>query len=207
MKKTSKNSALARIYGNGRGWAFSAKDFTAQIPRIDIDVALSSLVKENKIRRVLRGIYDYPIYSEILKKNVAPDSRQVANALARKFSWRIIPTGDTALNYLGLSTQLQSKYAFLSDGPSRSYKIDSQVLEFKHSALKDLSFKLDNSVLVVQSLKSVGENNITDQLLDKLALRFSFDEWEKIKSDTKNTTGWIHKNICKIISVLTKKNG
>ena len=135
MKKTSKNSALARIYGNGRGWAFSAKDFTAQIPRIDIDVALSSLVKENKIRRVLRGIYDYPIYSEILKKNVAPDSRQVANSLARKFSWRIIPTGDTALNYLGLSTQLQSKYAFLSDGQAgRKNRFTS--LEIQHSALK-----------------------------------------------------------------------
>ncbi len=207
MKKTSKNSVLARIYGNGRGWAFSAKDFTAQIPRIDIDVALSSLVKENKIRRVMRGIYDYPIYSEILKKNVAPDLKQIANALARKFSWRIIPTGDTALNYLGISTQLQSKYVYLSDGPSKSYKIDSQTLEFRHSALKDLSFKHDNSVIVVQALKAIGEDNIADEILNKISSRFSSDELEKIKIDTKNTTGWIYKNICKTISNFAKKNG
>ena len=45
--------------------------------------------------------------------------QQVANAIARKFNWRIQPTGDTALTYLGLSNQVNGNYTYLSDGPNK----------------------------------------------------------------------------------------
>ena len=49
-----------RIYGHGRGWAFSKTDYVMEHPEGRVNQALSSLVKAGKIRRVLRGIYDYP---------------------------------------------------------------------------------------------------------------------------------------------------
>ena len=56
-----------------------------------------------------RGIYDYPKYSELLKKQLSPDIEQVSRAYARKFNWKIEVSGESALNILGLSTQVVVK--------------------------------------------------------------------------------------------------
>ena len=96
---------LSRIYGRGRGWAFTKTDFVADFGEANIHKALSALTKAGTIRRVCVGVYDYPRQSEMLGQ-LSPDIDQVAQALARKFNWRIQPSGDTALNLLGLSTQV-----------------------------------------------------------------------------------------------------
>jgi len=69
-------------------------------------MALSGLAKKGVIRRVIRGIYDYPRYSELLKQEMAPDIHKVAQALARKFGWRIQPGSAAAANIVGQSTRL-----------------------------------------------------------------------------------------------------
>ncbi|MEO7621921.1 MAG: DUF6088 family protein [Gallionella sp.] len=130
--------AISRIYGRGRGWAFSPNDFIEDFSRDQIENALAGLCREGKIRRVCRGIYDYPKYSELLQQELSPDYDQVAQAFARKFNWRIQPAGDAALNLLGLSTQVPGRLVYLSDGPNRQYDIANYTLEFKKSALKDV---------------------------------------------------------------------
>ena len=77
------------ISGHGRGWAFSSNDLINKFTRQEIDNTLSDLTKKEKIRRVARGIYDYPKYSELLKKDLSPDIEQVSRAYARKFNWTI----------------------------------------------------------------------------------------------------------------------
>lgn len=85
------------------GWAFSPSDFVKDFSRDQIENALSRLCREGKIRRVYRGVYDYPKFSELLQQDLSPDFDQVARAFARKFNWRIQPAGDAALNLLGLA--------------------------------------------------------------------------------------------------------
>ena len=126
------------ISGHGRGWAFSSRDLSLKFGRQEIDNTLSDLAQKGKIRRVARGIYDYPKYSDLLSKNLSPDVDQVANAYARKFNWQIEASGDSALNILGLSTQIPAKYIYLSSGSNKSYELcDGINLEFKKSALKN----------------------------------------------------------------------
>src|ERR1035438_10354000 len=90
--------------------------------RLTVDSALHRLEKRGEIRRVIRGIYDYPRFSKLLDQHLSPDIDQVARALARKFRWRIQPTGAKALNFLGLSTQVPARAVYLSDGPDRVAK-------------------------------------------------------------------------------------
>ena len=78
--------AISRIYGRGRGWAFSSNDFVEEFSRSQIDYALSELCREGKIRRVCRGIYDYPKFSELLQQDLSPDFDQVAQAFTRASS-------------------------------------------------------------------------------------------------------------------------
>ena len=130
------------ISGHGRGWAFSSNDLIHKFSRQEIDNTLSDLVAQGKIRRVARGIYDYPRYSELLEQELSPDIEQVAHAYARKFNWLIEASGDTALNILGLSTQVVANYIYLSNGSSKKYEIlGNIVIQFKKSALKNIGFK------------------------------------------------------------------
>lgn len=197
---SSKQKVLSKIYGHGRGWAFSKSDFIKSISSDSIDKALSTLVKESKIRRIDRGIYDYPKYSELLQQNLSPDIDQVAQAYARKFNWRIQASGDAALNILGLSTQVPGRYIYLSDGPNRDYKIMHTTLEFKKSALKEAGFKYSLSSLVVQAIKALGKDRITPEIITKFKTKIDSKMNEKILKDTASATIWVYevvKQICK----------
>jgi hypothetical protein len=194
------NKILSRIYGRGRGWTFFAKDFSAEFGGANIDKALSDLTKQGKIRRICRGMYDYPKYSELLGQTLSPDFNQVAQAFARKFNWRIQPSGDAALNLLGISTQVPGKYIYLSDGPNRTYAIGNYKLEFKKTALKEIGFKHRESWLIVQALKALGKERIASEAIEKIRKQIAPQKYGKILQETKTVTGWVFdavKQICR----------
>ncbi len=198
--KSLVDTAFYFIAGHGRGWAFSSSDLLEKFSRSQADNLLSELVKQGKIRRVTRGIYDYPKYSELLKQTLSPDIDQVARAFARKFNWRIEVSGESALNMLGLSTQVVAKYIYLSDGPNKSYDIMGTTLEFKKSSLKNIGFKYKESSLIVQALKALGQENVTQSTIRKIREQIDEKMYDKILKDTKTATSWIYetiKEICK----------
>jgi len=189
---------LNRIYGKGRGWAFSQKDFASIGDRNSIDKALSILKKKDKIRRVIRGIYDYPIYSENLNLNLSPNVDQVAQAIARKHGWRIQPTGPVALNILGLSTQVPSKYTYLTDSANNKYCIGNTILLFKKEPIKEIAFKYHESSIIVQAIKSLGPKNITPTVINTLIKWLGGNMASKILKDTKTVSSWIYDVILRI---------
>lgn len=188
------------IAGHRRGWVFSSSDLMKKYTRQEVDNTLSDLVEKGKIRRVYRGIYDYPKYSELLEQNLSPDIDQVAQAFARKFNWRIEISGDSALNMLGLSTQVVGRYVYLSDGPSKSYDILGTTLDFKKSVLKNIGFKYKESSLIVQALKALGKDRITPNVINQIRLKIDSEMFNKILNDTSSATVWIYeaiKQICR----------
>ena len=192
------NKAISRIYGRGRGWAFSPNDFVADFSRDQIENALSWLCREGKIRRVYRGIYDYPKYSELLQQELSPDFDQVAQAFARKFNWRIQPSGDAALNLLGLSTQVPGRLVYLSDGPNRQYDIGNYTLVFKKSALKDVGFKYRESGLLVQALKALGKERLDEAVIATLRKQLDETACKRMLKDTVTATGWVYEAIKRV---------
>ena len=198
MSQGIENKIVSRVYGRGRGWAFTKTDFVAEFGESNIHQALSSLTKTGKIRRVCRGVYDYPRYSELLNRQLSPDLDQVAHALARKFNWRIQPSGDTALNLLGLSTQVPGRWVYLSDGPGREYGVGSHALVFKKSALKDVGFKYRESGLVVQALKALGREHVDQKVIQGIRKQLESKGCERILRDTRSVTGWIYETIKRI---------
>ena len=189
---------LSRIYGNGRGYSFTSFDFVGEFKDNNIDKALSTLTKEGKIRRITRGIYDYPKYSEFLQQTLSPDIDAVAQAYARKFNWQIEISGESALNYLGLSTQVEGNYIYLSSGPNRQYQINNTTLTFKHTALKNIGFKCKESSLLVQALKALGEHHIDATVKEKLASWLNPAVCNKVLKDTQTATTWIYETIKEI---------
>ncbi len=181
-----------RIYGNRRGYAFSTADFSTLAVRSTIASILHRLEKKGKIRSVIRGVYDFPKFSKLLNQELSPDIDQVARAMARKFGWRIQPGGAMAANLLGLSTQVPARVIYTSDGPDRTYRIGKRTLVFKHTALKEAGFKLKESGLIVQSLKFLGQKNITPEVIAKLRRTYSPVLRAKVLKDTRTATGWVY---------------
>ena len=196
---STEDKVLSRIYGNGKGYAFSSSDFIDKFPINNIDKALSLLTKQKKIRRIARGIYDYSKYSELLRQELSPDIEQVARAIARKFNWDIEVSGDTALNILGLSTQIVAQYEYLSNGATKKYTLNNgTILKFKKSSLKNIGFKHKESSLIVQALKTLGKDRVNDDVIKSIREQIDPKKYQKILKDTKSSTVWIYETIKKI---------
>jgi len=192
------DKVIARIYGHQRGWAFFKNDFSDLGSDVAIRQVLTRLAAKGSIRRVLRGVYDYPQISKLLDTEMGPDLDQLARALARRSGWRIQPSENTALNFLGLSTQVPAQSVYLSDGPSKTYEVGKQQLVFKKRSLKEAVFKHKESELVVQALKSLGQERIDEEVLLKLAGTWTPSIWKKILRDTKTAPAWVSDMILNI---------
>ena len=195
------DKVISRIYGKGRGWAFFKNDFVDLGSADAIDKALSRLTKNQRIRRVMRGIYDYPKYSRLLEKQLSPYLDKVAQALARKFGWTIQVSGNAALNILGLSTQVPARYLYLSDGQSKTYHINDVELSFKKTALKDMGLKSSEAALLVQALKTRGQQSISLPEKQKILAYFPKEKHSTILKDTQYMTSWVYEQIKQIFEV------
>lgn len=192
------NRILSRIYGRGRGWVFSQSDFSDLGSRAAVDKALQRLNAKGTIRRVIRGVYHYPEYSKRLGSTLGPGIDDVARALARKFRWNIQPTGMAALNILGISTQVQGRYAYRSDGPNRQYEIDGQELTFVHTTFRDSGFKLRESGFLVEGLKTLGAERVTKDTIKRLRTALPVALRPKIIKDTRTATAWVRDVILEV---------
>ncbi len=196
--KSIEDRVIARIYGYGRGWVFSKIDFADLGGLSTIDWVLYKLEKKGTVNRVIRGIYYYPQDSSLLKEQLPVEIPKVAQALARKFKWQIEPSGETALNILGFSTQIPSKYIYITNGRSKTYKIQNRELQFKKGMLKETNFKYHESALLVQALRSLGKEHLTGKNLAIFRTAIDSAKYMQIKKDTRSVTGWIFKAIQEI---------
>ncbi|HJJ36697.1 MAG TPA: DUF6088 family protein [Methanocorpusculum sp.] len=189
---------LGRINKAAFGDVFLISDFIDIAPEGAVKMALSRLANEKIIRRVMRGVYDKPKYSNLLHEFAAPCIDKISEALGRSNGWTIIPYGDAAANMLGLSTQVPAKWVFATDGPYKSYMCGNTEIQFKHVANKDicgLSFK---SALVVQALKVLGKNNVGEPVVSQLASTLTVDEKRTLLRETHGTTAWVFRTIQRI---------
>jgi hypothetical protein len=198
MTQIIENKIEKRIYGKRRGWVFSSTDFADLGGRSAIDVALHRIEARGKIRRVRRGLYEFPKFSKLLGHTLSTNIDQVAQALSRKFGWHIQPGGAMAANLLALSAQVPARAIYLSDGPNRSYRVGKTTLVFKHTALKETAFKYRESGLIVQGLKFLGQKRVTPEVIATVRRSAPAKLWKRILADTKTATGWVYAAIQQI---------
>ena len=173
-----------------QGKIFSINDFYNLGTKNTIKSVLYRLNEENQIARLIDGLYIKPKYSKILKEYSYPDANEVAEKLADKFSWTISPTGDTALNYTGLSTQISNEYIYISDGAYREYLYRGKKIIFKHTTNRNITSYSKELSILIQAIKTLGKDNINKKHIKKLAA-FSQNIKEDLKEDTLRLPFWI----------------
>ena len=187
-----------RILNSEDGSVFVATDFADITDKKTASVILTRIESDGIIRRVLRGVYDKPEYSEFLKEYVAPIPDNVAHAIARNFGWTIVPCGDTALNLLGLSTQVPAMWVYVSDGTYKEYAFGNTIIQFKRTTNKEVSKLSYKTALTIQALKALGKDKIAESIINSLRKLLNVEEKNAMLQESKAATSWIYEYIRQI---------
>lgn len=181
------------------GSAFVVSDFTDIMNYEAAKKAISRLEKRGLIRRVIRGVYDKPQYSSVLNEFAAPDPASIAQALARNYNWTIAPSGEAALNMLGLSTQVPANWVYISSGPYREYSFGPVTLRFIHRSNRSISGMSWKTAMVIEALKEIGKDQIDDSIIRHLKQRLTEEDKETLMREGRQANSWIYaaiKQIC-----------
>lgn len=184
-----------RIEAAKVGSVFVASDFADITETKRVSEYLVRLSENNIVKCVMRGVYYKPEYSKLLDEYIAPAPNAVANAIARNYGWSIIPCGDTALNLLGLSTQVPVVWSYVSDGPYKAYSFDRMTIRYKHTTNKEISKISPKTALVIQALKTLGKNSVQDETIERIKAETTPAERKAMLTESQYATSWIYETI------------
>lgn len=182
---------LARIHGRGRGSVLVPGDFLDIGSREAVDLALHRLARKGTLRRLARGVYDFPKEHPVLGM-ITPSADAVAKALAGRDRTRIQPAGAYAANALGLSEQVPAKVVFLTDGPSRTVKIGPTTIQLRRTTPKNMAAAGRLSGLLIQALRELGQEHVTPERREHLKRTLPADKRKELVKDLPLAPAWMH---------------
>lgn len=172
-----------RIKGKGQGWVFTPQDFMDMATRGNIDMILHRMVQDGDIRRVGRGLYDYPKTHPIMGI-LAPDTKGIAQAVARQTGDRITHSGATAANFLGLTTQVQGKIIYTTTGKPRKIPVRDKYIRLVSSPVPASLLDWDSPVsMTLQALNNLGKKHVTKDHIQKCARHLSDNDKDRIRKN------------------------
>ena len=194
MALNSDIQVLKKIKKAKRGTLFFINDFVSIGKPDAIRQALQRLVKSGEVDRVAAGIFVRPQKDAIIGK-VMPDIEDIARAIARRDRARIVPTGDYALNRLGISPQVPMNIVYLTDGTARKIKIGNYTIVFKKVAPKNVAAIGEISRLAIQALKTVGKQHITEDEIRHIQTVLQNEKPAHLEYDIRLAPAWIQEII------------
>lgn len=155
-----------------------------------VEIALSRLVKEGFLRKLARGLYDYPRRHPTLGL-LAPSPDEIAKAIANSDKSRLQPSGAYAANLLALSEQVPAKIVFLTDGLTRKIVVGTQTIELKRATPRTMAAAGKLSGLVIQAFRHMGKDAITEKTIHALKKRLKPEDRKSLLSDISLAPAWM----------------
>jgi hypothetical protein len=186
------NKIVNRIYGHGKGWCFTPKDFVDLGSPESVRIKLFRLAKQQIIRRLATGLYDYPEKHEQLGL-LSPSPDAVAETLARHDRIRVQPTGAYAANVLGLSEQVPAKVVYLTEGRARRVKLGNREIRLKQTTSQHMATAGRISGTVIQALRYIGNDRLTAEHVRTLQRKLNVADKKCLRTDLIHAPAWMHK--------------
>ena len=195
MKETVSQKVRNRIVHGKFGEIF----FVSSFPKYDVEYTtklLSLFEKEGLITRIAKGVY-----AKVKKTRFGilyPSVYELVEQIAKRDKAKVIPTGETAANRLGFSTQIPMNTTFLTSGSPRKLILNGRTITLKHGAPKNFAYKNKLIAELVQALRSIGEYNITPENKDTITKIFTnIQNSDIVEHDLLLAPFWIQKLIKK----------
>lgn len=190
----TENKVKSRVYGHGRGWVFTPKDFVDLGSEEAVKTSLHRMAKDGMVKRLKTGLYYYPEMSDLFGE-VPASVDKIALALANKYKVRIQPSGAYAANLLGLSEQVPAKVVYLTDGETKKVSIGKRQIIFKKTTPKNMGLAGKTSGLVIQALRYLGKEHIDDKKINTIRKKLNDEDKKALLKDASFAPGWIAKII------------
>ena len=178
--------------------AFSCYDFTDFSSYKTISKCLERMEDGGEIKRIVQGVYCVAKLDNQLSLPILPSVDDVVNCIARKHKWAICPTSNTALNIMGLSTQVPASYSYLSNGPYKNYEIYGINVSLKRTMNRELSDYSYKTLLLIQCIKAIGKDNISDSEISSLKNKLTSGDKIIALVETNCLPTWIRNVVVKI---------
>ena len=179
-----------RIDKRGQGCVITPADFLDLGSRQAVDLALHRLVKKGILRRIARGLYDYPHVDPDIGA-LAPSIDAVVAAVQGRDHTSIQASGGYAANQLGLSEQVPMKIVFHTDGPVRRIALGKRTIVFKHTTPRIMATANRISGQVIQALRHIGKEHIDDVIIAKLRKPLSRSDKQQLLQDIRYAPAWV----------------
>lgn len=184
-----------RIDGFNSDKVFIANDFFDIASYETVRKTLNRMAGDGKIQKILKGLYYQPAYSHLIEEHEAPSMHQVALALARKYNWTIAPSGNTALNMLGLSTQVTAQWTYISSGRHVKHTLGKSTLKFRQVKNSEISNMAIETAMVIQAIKAIGREKITEEQMTIIRRKLTSGQKKRLLEESKYSAQWIYQVI------------
>lgn len=192
-------------------------DFIDLGKRDAIDKTLQRLVISGDLRRIDRGLYDYPKQNFITGKLTTSDYRQVIEAVGRRDHVRILIDGITAANELGLTNAVPGKVIVHTDGRLKPIQIGNLVIQFKLTTTNKLYWAGRPAMRIVQALhwlrdclkdnQQIDQDVIKNKLVHLLQNSIQRNQiCDDLRSGLHAVPSWMQKWIRELLIQLNNKN-
>lgn len=183
---------MKRVSANSSGrWVCTPKDFLDLGSRVAIDQALSRLVKAGQLRRVGHGLYTTPRISNVLNRPAPVDLDAAVAALSRRDGIRVMPDGLVFANQLGLTNAVPAKVSYVTDGHSRTLKIDGRTVRFRHAGPSVMQWAGRPAAPVVQAWRWLGPRAAADREIVSILSRHLPDDVKlDLLHNRRDLPGW-----------------
>ena len=194
---------LRRIRARGRGCVSVPTDFLDLGSREAVDAALGRLTVSGTIRRIGRGVYDFPrIHPRVGPRTPSADA--VAQAVARSNGETICIGDAKAASLLGVSTQVPAQAVYLTDGTTRVLKVDlgdgrGFDIHFKRSTRRAGGDA--KAGLALRALHFLGRDGVDDTAIRRLRASLADSDVRALAALRSKATGWMRSIINRIVSI------
>ena len=155
---------------------------------------LAELTESGVLFKMAQGIYVKPRKS--MFGLVLPSIEKIVQAIAMRDNAEVLPSGTTALNALGLSTQVPMNYSYLTSGSERTIKLANRQVVLKRGVPKNFCYKTRLIALLTQALRALKQENIGDseiQIIRELIAKET--DKESLAKDVDAMPGWMKRII------------
>lgn len=143
------------------------------------------------------GIYIKPKISRFGKVPVPLE--KIAREIADRDKCEILPTGSTAANLIGLSTQVPMNLSYITTGSTRTIKIGDRKISFRHASPKNFAAKGSVIPLLIQGIKEIGAENISGVEYEAVRLFIYKQQDPYLQEDLPLAPAWIQRIIKKLM--------
>ena len=141
--------------------------------------ALSRLARSGKLMRICHGVYLHPVETRFGR--CPPSIDKALKALSTLWGETFVPSGGSAANRLGLTTQNPIREVYLTSGRDRQLHFGGITVELRHAPRWQLVATYRKAGDVIRALSWFGPKEINEQL-DAIIPKLSPDELEELSS-------------------------